>query len=569
MDSTIKLLYVKPNATIFEVMRAINEAPRKGAQAGIALVVDEKEELLGIATDGDIRKGILNGATLQSPIDAVMNNNPIAMPDSLSHPDIIKYIEKELRSRGKEPAMGFNIRQVLLYKDNPKKITDILNFYDIWKASEAKTRHVCIIGMGYVGLTLAAAMAEAGILVTGVDKSEEVIQSLKKSKPPFHEMGLDKALERTINKTFYVQTSMPETADVYIICVGTPVRRDEEPDLTDIKEASKEVGRVLKRGDLVIVRSTVPVGTCRNVVLPELEKESKLNVGTFYFASMPERTLEGSAMQELRTLPQIVGGINRQSTDIASNVFRQLTPFIVSMDSPEEAEMAKLLNNVYRDATFSIVNEFALACNAWGLSATKVIKRANEGYPRGNMPQPSPGVGGYCLRKDPYLFINSAKKAGFTPKIIPIARETNEKMPYYVCERILKFCSQYGIPTQQMKVFLLGFAFKGHPETSDTRFSTTLDILYYLKKAGITNIYGYDAIVKPEEIAQYGATPATPEEGFEGANAILFLNNHASHKKMDLHKLAEKTEKPVLLFDGWGISNDDIQKIPHVRLVPL
>ncbi|MAF34600.1 hypothetical protein CMO91_02020 [Candidatus Woesearchaeota archaeon] len=565
----IEDLHVAPTATIKEVLTVINEAPRKGAQAGIALVVDDGKQLLGIATDGDIRKGVIGGAKLSSPVKDIMNSEPIVMSDSLSYPELVKGIEEELRSRGKEPKSGFNIRQVLLYHDHPKQVTDILNFYDIWRASEAKTRHVCIVGMGYVGLTLAVTMADVGLKVTGTDISPDVVSELGKAKPPFHETGLQKVLERTLNKTLTVQSTIPEEADVYIICVGTPVQPDNTPNLEHIKEASRSVGKVLKRGDVVIVRSTVPVGTCRSVVLPELERASGMKAGTFFFASMPERTLEGKALQELRELPQIVGGYNKQSTDIAINIFRELTPFIVSMDSLEEAEMAKLLNNVYRDSTFGIVNEFALACNSLGLSANKIIARANEGYPRGNMPQPSPGVGGYCLRKDPYLFMHSAKKAGFTPQIIPVARKTNESMPYYVSERVLAFCQENGIPKEQMKVFLLGFAFKGRPETSDTRFSTTLDILSHLKAAGITNVHGYDAVVKETELNEFGVKPTTPEEGFDGAHAVLFLNNHTSHSDLDLFRLAQKTEKPLLLFDGWGVSSEDIEKLPHVRFVPL
>ena len=227
----IEDLHVASTATIKEVLTVINEAPRKGAQAGIALVVDADKQLQGIVTDGDIRKGLISGATLDSPIKDIMNAEPIVMSDALSYPELVKGIEEELRSRGKEPQSGFNIRQVLLYHEHPKKVSDILNFYDIWRASEAKTRHVCIVGMGYVGLTLAATMADVGLKVTGTDISQEIVDMLNQGNPPFHETGLQKVLERTLNRTLTIQSNMPEEADVYIICVGTPVQPNNEPNM--------------------------------------------------------------------------------------------------------------------------------------------------------------------------------------------------------------------------------------------------------------------------------------------------------------------------------------------------
>jgi len=568
MNESLKPLYVSAETSIQEVFEVMNAAPRKGAQAGLVLVVDEEGCLLGIATDGDIRKGMLRGASLNTPVREIMNTAPITVPDSLSHSDIVRCIEDELRRRGKEPQKGFNIRHVLLYHTDPRKITEILNFYDIWRASEVKTRTVCVVGLGYVGLTLAVSLADAGLRVIGCDIRENVVSQINRGEAPFHEPGLDKVIARTLQNRLIVQTEMSKNSDVYVLCVGTPVTEREAPNLADITKAAEAVARVLKRGDLVIVRSTVPVGTSRQVVLPILEKISGLSAGSFLFACMPERTLEGKALAELRHLPQLVAGYNQQSAETASNLFRQLTPFIVNLDSLEEAEMAKLLNNVYRDATFALVNEFALTCNAWGISATKVISRANEGYPRGSMPQPSPGVGGYCLRKDPYLFIDSAKRAGYDPQIIPVARKINETMPIYVARKVSEFCEKHNLSKQALKVFLLGFAYKGQPETGDTRFSTTLDILAHLKSQGIANIFGWDAVVTPSEISGYGVTPASVEDGFNGAHVVLVLNNHQSHKKLDVHRLGETTQKPAMLFDGWGIT-ENAGKISHLEFMPL
>ena len=164
-----------------------------------------------------------------------------------------------------------------------------------------------------------------------------------------------------------------------------------------MERVSTLVGNFLKEGDLVILRSTVPVSTCRNIVLPILEEKSKLTCGEdFHLTFAPERTIEGKALEELKSLPQIIGGYSKECVNIASNFFRYLSPHIVAVESLEEAEMIKLVNNTFRDLSFAFANELVYICDKFNLDTTKIIKDASEGYPRNKLPLPG-FVGGYCL----------------------------------------------------------------------------------------------------------------------------------------------------------------------------
>ena len=159
----------------------------------------------------------------------------------------------------------------------------------------------------------------------------------------------------------------------------------------------------------------------------------------FYVAFAPERTVEGKALEELRRLPQVIGGTDRVSAEVAAHLFNSITSHSVIVDSLEEAEMVKLINNTYRDVTFAFANELSLVCKRWGIDTAKVIDAANRDYERSRVPMPSPGVGGYCLKKDPYIFIASARKKGYTPLLVSHARRVSDRMVSFIGETIFEF----------------------------------------------------------------------------------------------------------------------------------
>lgn len=418
-----------------------------------------------------------------------------------------------------------------------------------------QSQSVCILGLGYVGLTLALVLKESGFEVVAIDKNPGLIEGLKKMRVPFYEEGLESLLKQSIHDGICFETEIPDQFfDFFIICVGTPVNDLKMPVLSDIEQAATAVGRRLQKGSCVILRSTVSVGTTRNVVTPLLEKISNLKAEEDFTVSFaPERTIEGKAISELRSLPQVIGGLGEKSTESAARLFERFCPSSIKVSSLEGAEMVKMINNTYRDLTFAYSNELALICRQLHLSSSELIQAANIGYPRGNIPSPSPGVGGYCLTKDPYLLMASVEPFGYEPTLVRRAREVNESIPKFIASEIRQFLEKKKKPLETAKIFIVGFAFKGNPPTSDMRQSTTLDILNYLRHYKVKNIYGFDMVVPAEKINFLEVKHCPLEEGFADADCVVFMNNHPGLKDVDIFDLARRMKKPGLLFDGWGL----------------
>lgn len=413
---------------------------------------------------------------------------------------------------------------------------------------------ICIVGMGYVGLTLALTFSEIGYSVVGVDHRAKVVETLREGKSHFFEHGLEEVLRRELGKHFRFSTELDPSATVYLVAVGTPVGEGKLPNLEDLRAAAASIGGVLKRGDVVVLRSTVPVGTTRELVLPELEKASGLVGGKdFHLAFAPERTIEGKALTELRTLPQVLGGLTPACVQAAAAVFSTIAPTLVTVHSLEAAELVKVVNNTYRDVTFAFANEVALLCDRYNLDSHEVVHAANSGYERARVPLPSPGVGGYCLTKDPHLFVYAARKVGFEPTLIPAARVVNEQMPTHVVSRIAHFAAKTGKPLAGAKIFLLGVAFKGHPETSDVRFSPTLDVARALTLEG-ARVFAYDPRVDAETIAAQGMQPVLHiQEGFADALAVVLMNNNPAFADLPIAEYVEGLKQPLLVFDAWKL----------------
>ncbi|MHA1713887.1 MAG: nucleotide sugar dehydrogenase [Candidatus Ranarchaeia archaeon] len=564
MRKEIKHILVKEKTSIRQTMEIIDRAPHKGAPAGIALIVDDERKLIGVVTDGDIRRAALRNVDLNSPVGNIAIRDPVTVEKGLSSSEMIDVVLKKVRESPR--LKGAKIDKVIVV-DEKGRVDDVVSFFEIWRKSEIKTREVCIVGLGYVGLTLAASLADVGLRIIGVDHNRKILETLKRGIPTIHERGLDTLLRYHLNKTFFLKSDLKKSeSDVYIVCVETPVDDRKKPVLDYLEKAATSVGRVLKKDDLVILRSTVPVGSCRRFVIPILERESGLVAGEeFYLAFAPERTIEGRALEELRKLPQIIGGLNKTSTELAAKLFRELAPAIVTVESLEAAEMAKLINNTFRDLTFAYANEIAVMCDRLGLDAARLIEAANEGYPRGNVPMPSPGVGGACLTKDPYILIDASRKVGYEPKLVREARKINEQMPLLVAEKILRFCNSKGKKLSAVKIFIIGFAFKGKPETADMRFSPTLDLLEALRKAGIRRIYGYDPVVPSREIKKLRVMACSLKQGFKNADCAVIMNDHESYAHIAILPLLNSMKRPGLFFDGWHIfSKEMVAQVTNV-----
>jgi len=416
-----------------------------------------------------------------------------------------------------------------------------------------------IVGLGYVGLTLALKIAQLGENVYALEKKEDVVQSLLSGVAHISEPGIESILRGAVGKTFFPSTKPPRRgqAKVHILCVNTPLGAEGRPDFSPLRGAAREVSGFLERGDLVVVRSTVPPSTTRHIVLPEIEGASGMTCGSdFLLAVAPERTIEGNAIAELGRLPQIIGGFDEASAEAAAAFFRRLGPKIRVVSSMEAAEMTKLLDNSYRYMVFAIGNELGLACESLGLDAREVIEAANWQYPRNDIKLPGAGVGGGCLPKDISMLAECVERAGLKPRMLTAAKEVNEGMPLRILDYIKRFHEAHGISRKKSKVLILGFAFKGRPEVNDTRRSPGGYLSRMLLQEGF-NVFGYDPAVNDRKIAEFGATPCgSPEEGFQGATCVVTMNDNPRWSKLDLERLIALQSNSSIVIDGWKVLDE-------------
>lgn len=424
-------------------------------------------------------------------------------------------------------------------------------------------RNVCVLGLGYVGLTLAVAMADTGFQVHGVEVRDDVLGLLARGNPHFHEPGLTEKLRHVTGRGRFTFGRTPDDCDrcsVFIITVGTPLNKDGSVRTDMIEAATRQVAERLHDGDLVILRSTVKLGTTRNVVAPILRGAGK----RFDIAFCPERTLEGRALIELNQLPQIIGAESLEVAARAAQIFGFLTPTTVKVSTLETAEMIKLVDNTYRDVTFAFANEIARLCDAMEVSALEVSRAGKLGYPRTSLPLPGP-VGGPCLEKDPHILIESAREFGVEMGITAAGRRVNESQPVEVAGFLDQLTqSMQGFPTEP-SISLMGLAFKGRPATDDLRGTMAKPLFQELRgRFPKARWRGFDAVVKPEDIRSFGLEPANSmAEAVQGANLAVIMNNHPVFTSMPLPDLANRMDRPGLIYDFWNNFNSREVDLPE------
>lgn len=412
---------------------------------------------------------------------------------------------------------------------------------------------VGVIGLGYVGLTLATVLAEAGNKVIGVEKRSAVVDQTNAGIPHFSETGLQDALSRVVGlgSLVAVQRLSPDAVcDTYIITVGTPLSSEGLIRTDMIEAASREVAANMGDGALVILRSTVKVGTTREVVSPILVASGK----RFDIAMCPERTLEGVALQELRELPQIVGADDSAVSDRAAAVFRRLTNSIVQVSTPEAAEIIKLVDNTYRDVHFAFANEVARLCDAFGVNAHEVIFSGKLGYQRTNVPLPGL-VGGPCLEKDPHILLQSARTRGIELEITVAGRLVNERQPVETVRFISREVARRNLPSP-LRIALLGMAFKGIPATDDLRGSMSIKVLDEVKKAHPdAEIRLFDPVITTEQLAATFPDEHTFDrlgDAVSGASVVIIGNNHPELGRISPRTISEFIVPDGFVFDYWN-----------------
>lgn len=407
---------------------------------------------------------------------------------------------------------------------------------------------VSIIGLGYVGLPLAVLAAEKGYTVYGVAKSKQKVNALNKG---INTLKDDPSLQSVISKkVIKASTSFDavKRSDIAIICVPTPVDKFYNPDLTPVKSAALGIAKNMKKGQLVIVESTINPGVCEEVVLPILEAKGKKVGKDFFLAHCPERINPGDPKWNVRNIPRVVGGVTKQCAAKAAKFYRSILDGQVRlMKSIKEAEATKIVENSFRDINIAFVNELALSFDKLGIDVYDVIQGSSTKPFAFMAHYPSIGVGGHCIPVDPYYLIERARLSGFDHKFLKLAREINNHMPFYCVKALQWNLNQLKMPVQGSKIGVLGLSYKAN--VGDIRESPSEKVLEYLEGLH-ADVHIYDPYF-PER-----STEKTLEQFMKSVDAIILATNH----KEFVEKLTPeflKKHKVKIVIDGKNVLDKD------------
>jgi len=380
-----------------------------------------------------------------------------------------------------------------------------------------------IIGLGYVGLPLAVAFAEAGHEVVGLDTDSQKTESLARGSSYIEDIGdavLAPLVERIQATTRHADLA---SCEAVIICVPTPLTGSREPDLTYLLEAGAALAEVLRSGQLVVLESTTYPGTTRDQLAPVLEGSGLKAGSDFHLAFSPERIDPGRTDFTVRTTPKLVGGLTEACSKQACDLYDLICDEVVVLSSPEAAELSKLLENIFRSVNIAFVNELAQLCDRLDIDVWEVIDAAST-KPFGFMRfDPGPGMGGHCLPIDPFYLAFKAREHDFYPEFIELAGKMNQAQPAFCAERIDRALNDAGKPVNGSKILILGVSYKAG--VGDTRESPALKIATLLSELGGEVSY-HDPHVA--HLPQLGLSSVDLDEALATADLAAIVTAHPS-----------------------------------------
>lgn len=405
---------------------------------------------------------------------------------------------------------------------------------------------VCIIGQGYIGLPTAVLFADNECKVVGVDINQNLIDNLNKGSVNIREPGIKEKLCLSISKKNYLASMKPEKSDVFIITVPTPINtNDLSCDLSYVISACESIIPYLKKGNIVIIESTISPMSTNNIIKPIFEKLGFMIGKDLYLAHCPERVLPGKIIEELINNDRIIGGITEQCSDKASKVYEIFVKGKIIKTEAKTAEMSKCMENTFRDVNIALANELTKICSRIGVNVLDVIELANK-HPRVNIHSPGPGVGGHCLAIDPYFIYSLAPEEA---KMIKLARNINNGMPKFVVSETKKILKNVKSP----KIAVLGVSYKGN--TGDIRESPAIEIINLLKKENY-EIAIYDPHIKNREYQNL-------EKTLTDASICLILSDHDEFENMD-YKIISSLMNTSIIFD----TKNMIKNVPdNIKLI--
>jgi len=565
----VESIQVRRIESILEVQQKLKANAQLGRVGGFLVVVDDDEKVIGIISDSDIRRKMTEiSAGSVSKAEEVMNKDFISIRDDLNVTQIPEVIFGRLSTRKIENKIPINYIPVL---DKGRHLKSIVHISDLIPVLEHAGRQILIFGQGFVGITLAMAMVNSGIPIVALEKDKELRKEIISLTPRVFEPHLKEILAKNLNDKYKLIGSQLSDLDrptlfskrIHIIAVGTPLYRDGDEtsvDLNAVFAALHEIAPTIRFGDLIILRSTVPPGTTREVARIFHETYNLRAGFDYHLAYAPERTVEGNAIAEVTRLPQLLGGFTDECTRQAANLFSEFVTSVVICENLEAAELGKLISNAFRDVRFAFSNEVSQLASHSEVDAIRLIEDVNLGYARNAIPFPSPGVGGPCLVKDSFMLGIDSNQTS----VILSARRLNQEMIDFTVEKIINISRNF-----PGKILMIGVAFKGIPATNDLRHSTPIEICRKLNDVGLV-ISAVDSVATPLEISEQGIPIFN--QFTNDYRVICILNNNPDNVKIFreiLHSWIEHEQSKELrlaLFDPWGlISSSDIANYNIVK----
>ncbi len=419
----------------------------------------------------------------------------------------------------------------------------------IWFALHSQSmpdKRVTVIGLGYVGLALACRLAEKGFSVHGIDKDAARVEQINEKINPIkgEEPGLSGLISRMVEGGKLVSTtdtSLIEKADAVFICVNTPLREDNSPDLSALKSATTEVGRNLSPDSLVSVESTIPPGTMTNSVVPLLEEASGLTAGTdFSVVHCPERVMPGRLLLNMRTYSRVLGGLDRKSLSRGREYYSRIVEAEIYETDLTSAEITKTAENAYRDVQIAFANEVALLCEETGANAYEIRELVNTA-PFRDMHVPGSGVGGHCIPKDPWLLVSAAPEK---MRLVPVARRVNDSMPFHLVALTREAVDHETVP-ENPKISILGLGFLGGSgEKRNSPAKVVIDSL----------IDDFRLVVHDPYVEDPYRAPLTDdvEVALEDSDCAVFVTDHSLYHEISLEDMFQRMNTPIII-DGRNI----------------
>jgi UDP-N-acetyl-D-glucosamine dehydrogenase len=406
--------------------------------------------------------------------------------------------------------------------------------------AEDRSALMGVIGLGYVGLPLAVEFAAAGYKVLGFDVSEKAVAGINRGESHIQDVPTERLNELVSAGLIEATTEMDRLSEVDLIsiCVPTPLSKTKDPDVSFVIAASESVARTIRAGQVVVLESTTYPGTTRELLLPSIESHGFKVGHDVFLAFSPERVDPGNPTWQTRNTPKVIGGITEHCRDVVMALYEPAFETLVPVESPEAAELVKLLENTFRSINIGLVNEMAIVCDKLGVDVWDVIDAAST-KPFGFMKfTPGPGLGGHCIPIDPHYLAWKMRGLNYKTRFIDVASEVNSEMPAFWVRKVAERLNEDAKALRGSKVLVLGVAYK--PDIDDVRESPALDIVRLLRQQGAVVQYHDPYIPELTEDGEVLSSVEFSTELVQAADCVIIVTDHSAIDYASVGELAQQ-----------------------------